>query len=127
MKRAMETVVETQNFGLMFEFAQRIRTRIGEGAWVVPGNGFICVMGGQPIVAGCNTTSETIKHGMSVVAIELPLARYKAKRYLLFGVAPDRAKEVTIRVEHGKRDVVLVVNNVYSYRASAMIYATLIR
>lgn len=127
MRLAMERTVEGRGFGLMFALAHRVPTLVGEDAWVVPGNSFICVMGNQPIAAGCNTTAETIKHGMSVVAIDRPLPRHKTKRYILFGVAPDSVKTVAVKRQDGRRLTVPVFNNVYSYYAPTMIYATVVR
>jgi hypothetical protein len=123
----MEITVESGNFGLMYEFAQRTRTRIGLDAWVVPGAGFICVMRAPKVVAGCNSTAETIKHGMSVVAIDPPSGPHRPKRYVLVGIAPDGVKAVAVRGEDGLRAIVRVVDNVYAYRASTMVYATLRR
>jgi hypothetical protein len=124
---AIEKAVEGRGFGLILTLGHRVPTLLGEYVWVVPGNGFICIVGNQPVVAGCNTTVETIQHGMSVVAIDPPLSRHKAKRYILYGVTPDHVKAVAVKREDGRRTTVPVVNNVYSYRAPTMIYAKLIR
>jgi hypothetical protein len=124
---AMERVVEGRNFGLMFSYAHRVPTSIHQDAWVIPGDGFICVMASKPIVAGCNTTAETIQHGMSVVAIQPPLPHHKGKRYTLFGIAPDGVKTMRIRGVGERRATALVVENVYSYAAPTMMRATIER
>lgn len=128
-RQAMERAVEGEHFGLMFQFAQEVSTHAGVNAWIVPGNGFVCVMRASkdlPIAAGCNTTAETLKHGMSVVATDPPLRGHKDKRYLLLGIAPDGAKSATVKIEGGGRVTVPVINNVYAYRAHYMMYAKLV-
>lgn len=125
LQRRMEATVEPGHFGLMYEFAQRTSTNTGADAWVVPGSGFICVMRAPKVVAGCNSTSETIRRGMSVVAIDPPSRPHGPKRYFLLGIAPDGVKAVAIKGEDGSHAVVPVINNVYSYGASTMVYATL--
>jgi hypothetical protein len=124
---AMEKTVEGRGFGLMFELAHRVPTLLGEYTWIVPGDGYICIMANRPIVAGCNTTLETIQRGMAVVAIHPPLPHHSAKRYVLYGIAPDGVHTVVVKPEHGRRAIARVLNNVYSYRASTMLYTTLVR
>lgn len=117
LKLSMERAVEAVNFGLLFQFAQRVRTEAGVDAWVIPGRGYMCVLGGRPVVAGCNTTDQTIKNGMSVVAVA---PRSSRKRYLLLGLAPDRARAAIVEVNGGRRYRVPIVDNVYAFRASAI-------
>jgi len=121
----MERVVEGRGFGLKLAAAHRVPTRVGESAWVVPGEGFICIMASQPIVAGCDTTARTIKRGMSVVAITRETPGQGTKAYTLFGIAPDGVKRATIRPNGEAPIDVPVVNNVYAYRASTMLHAAL--
>jgi len=122
----MENVVEGRGFGLHTSLARKVRTQLGDDAWVVPGNGYLCVMASTPIVAGCNTTSATIAQGMSVVAI-LPAALGGGKQYDLFGLAPDGVQEVAVKPDRGQPTLVPVVHNVYSYAASTMLHARLVR
>ena len=123
----MGRAVETIDFGLVYSQARRVRTRIGRPAWVIPGRGFICVMGSEPIVAGCNTTAQTVKEGMSVVAIVRSPFVGGGKRYELYGVAPDGIDEVAVATGDGRKARVPVVDNVYSYEATSMIRARLLR
>lgn len=123
--RAMEAVVEGRGFGLMPAYAQAVKTRTGETAWVVPGKGFVCVMGSEPLVAGCDTTARVAARGMSVVAITpAPLAQDR-KAYTLFGVAPDGVERATVRREGGRAVAVPVAHNVFSYRGETNMRASL--
>lgn len=124
----MERTVLLRNFGLMYQFAQRVRTQVGADAWIVPGEGYICVMRAPGGVAGCNTTAETINQGMSLVALDsAPHDRNDRKRYLLLGIAPDGVRKVTVRTEGGIEVTVPVIDNTYAYRAGRMMHATLVR
>ena len=127
LAEAMEEVVEGPGIQLRTDGAQKVRTRIGIDVWVVPGAGVVCVIGGSPLVAGCDTTERTIRRGMSAVAIvPSPLDPAK-KRYLLFGIAPDGVPKVAIRTDGGRRAEAETVYNVYSYEAPTMIHARLLR
>jgi hypothetical protein len=117
LKLEMERTVEPINFGLVYRYAQLVHTATGADAWVIPGHGYMCVLGGHPIAAGCDTTSETIRHGMSVVAISP--SHSSPQRYLLLGLAPDRAREAIIEAGDSRYRVP-IVNNVYAVRASTM-------
>jgi hypothetical protein len=124
-QRAMERTVEAGDFGLVTRFAHEVPTAIFENAWVVPGTGYICVMASEPLVAGCNTTAQAIRHGMSVVAITPSAQGGRRKTYTLFGIAPDGVGQVLVREQAGKQAVVEVHDNVYAFRASRMVYSKL--
>jgi hypothetical protein len=122
----MARVVAGRGYGLDFSLAHKVRTTLGDVAWIVPGDGFICVMASTPIVAGCNTTGATIEQGMSVVAI-LPAPIGRGKRYDLYGIAPDAVRQVEVTPEGGSSVRVPVVDGVYAYSAPRMLHARVVR
>ena len=126
LARRVERVVEGRGFGLQTSLARKVRTQLGDDAWVIPGKGYLCVVASTPIVAGCNTTAATIAQGMSVVAI-LPATFGGGKQYDLYGLAPDDVQEVVVQPENAPALRVPVVHNVYSYAASTMLHARLVR
>jgi hypothetical protein len=105
--------------GVNLSLAREVRTRVGEDAWVVPGDGFVCVVRDLTATAGCNTTRETIAHGMSLLETR-PLA---PRDHLLLGVVPDDVRRVRVVSDRGVVATVPVSRNVYAYRGPAPVRA----
>jgi hypothetical protein len=98
--------------GVNLTLARRVRTRVGEDAWVVPGDGFVCVIRDLTATAACNTTRETIAHGMSL------LERSRLGHdYLLLGVVSDDVWRVRVVSGRGMVATVPVSRNVFAYRS----------
>lgn len=123
----MERVVEGRGFELKVALAQPVSTTVGEEAWVVPGQHYICIMASKPLVAGCNTTAETTKHGMSVVAGQPAPSGNGRRQYTLFGIAPNGVKHAAVRPKGGRAVIVPVYDNVFAYRASVKLNAKVLR
>jgi hypothetical protein len=121
MVRAIARTVAGQGFNLMLERAQRVWTTVGENAWVVPGDGYICVMRDETAVAGCNTTQETIREGMTVVIRNQGRIPAGSKRYLLLGIAPDGIKAAKLVARSGHVLTVPVIDNVFAARSVTLI------
>jgi hypothetical protein len=115
MRATIATATQRKRLGLQPHLAQRVATRTGAVAWIVPGNGILCLFQDRTGAHDCNPTSEAIRHGMTLVVFEPP-ERPEAtpKRYLVLGAAPDRVETVRIR----SRTVIRapVVDNVYALR-----------
>jgi len=96
--------------GVNLALARRVRTGAGEDAWVVPGDGSVCVIRDLTATAGCNTTREAIAHGMALLERD-PLAH----GYLLLGIVPNSVRRVRVRSDRGVVATVPVSRNVYAY------------
>lgn len=123
----MERVVEGRGFELRVALAQPVSTSVGEEAWIVPGKHYICIMASEPLVAGCNTTTETIKHGMSVVAGQPAPSGNGRRQYTLFGLAPNGVRHAAVKPKGGRAVVVSVYDNVYTYRSAVKLNAKVLR
>jgi len=113
--------------GLNLDLARRVSTRIGVAAWIVPGNGFICVIRDITGTAGCNTTEETIAHGMSLLETEREVQPVRSSQYILLGIAPDKVTRVDVIPDVGKAQTVSVHDNVFAYRSALPVRARLVR
>lgn len=109
------------------EQARRVATPVGIDAWVLAGNGMLCVARDRTGTIGCNSTSEVNKRGMSLLEKQPPEADQRGARYLLLGITPDSVEKVRIRPDDGPPRTVPVIHNVYAYLGSSPAYAELIR
>jgi hypothetical protein len=127
MRTAIEATVEANALGLNLDLAQRVATDTGVGAWLVPGNGFVCIFRDETSSAVCDTTARAIKQGMTLVLYRPPArAGARPDGYLALGLAPDGVERV--RMQAGaSTTVVPVVDNVYALRARAPMRAELVR
>lgn len=116
-----ETIASTlppHAFGLNLRLARYIRAQAGMRAWVVPGDGFICMFPVGRRAAGCNTTEQVAAHGMRIVlpsSLRAPAASHE-KRYVSLGIAPDGVARVKV-IEGRRVGTVSVRDNVYSFRS----------
>lgn len=118
MRATIETAAQRRGLDLSLGRSQRVVTRGGSVAWLVPGNGTLCLFRDRTGAHECDATRNIARDGMTMVVFEPP-ERPEAtpKRYLLLGVATDRVGAVRIR---GRAETTVpVVDNVYSLRTDS--------
>jgi hypothetical protein len=125
MKRAIRTTLGPtwSELGLNLRLARRVRAANGAVAWVIPGRGFVCIAANVTGASGCNTTRETIEHGMTMVVGQQMRG---VVVYYALGLAPNGVRRAIVSVG-ARRALVPIEHNVYAYRASSPIKATLAR
>jgi len=110
-------VVSTSRpLGLYLSLGRRVVTPGGVIAWVVPGDGNICVVHDGTATAGCTSTQEAIRHGMSLGEKETSFA---GPSYLLLGLVRDGVRAVEVFPDNRPPLLVPVIHNVYAYLGSA--------
>jgi len=120
---AVQRALGNPVFGSNWNLAQRIPTIASGAYWLLPGNGYMCVvsersLGSNTINTTCARASQARQRGIAAVTVtrEVPGSQSKAAR-LIVGLAPDGARQVvvhtrgiaeTVRVHHE----VFVLNDV---------------
>jgi hypothetical protein len=93
--------------------------------WLVPGAGHLCIINQTPASPGvgavCATTAHVVGHGMATVAIprSSDLTPTGASR-LIVGIAPDRARRVSVHTRH-RVATVPVVDGLFVRRDATMV------
>jgi len=105
-------------FGSNWDFAQRIPAPTSGAYWLLPGNGYMCVvsdgsMGSNTIGTTCARTSKARQHGIAAITVAraVPGSRVKAGR-LIVGLAPDGADRVDVHTR-GSTETVPVRDEVF--------------
>ena len=101
--------------GVNLDLAHRVTTSVGIDAWVLPGDGIVCVARDITGTIGCNSTANTIRQGMTLEEQQQPQPGQHGNRYLLLGIAPDNVKTVAIHPDHGPPQIAQIAHNVYAY------------
>lgn len=94
--------------GVNVNRAHRVTTAVGIDAWVLPGDGMLCVARDMTGTIACDSTPNAIARG---IALE---EQQPSGQWLLLGLAPDRARTVTVTPDKGPPEVLPVRGNVYS-------------
>lgn len=112
MTRRMRTPV----YGMNWKLAQRLPGTPVE-SWVVPGNGYLCLVeesDGRGIGATCTTTERETRQGLASVVIH-PHPRFGVcARRQAFGLVPDRARRVLVYTG-GTVKKILVSGHIFSF------------
>jgi hypothetical protein len=118
-------------FGSNWSLARRIPVKAEGTYWLVPGNGYLCiiskgVMDGPGVNATCTNTAQAIMHGIATTSITPPGTSHSVR--LIVGVAPDGTREALVhtrgaiagvRVRHtafALRDSIAAPPNFISFR-----------
>jgi hypothetical protein len=115
-------VVRTPSLGMNLDLAQRIPVAVAGTYWLVPADGYLCVMhhGSLGIPAAgmnCAPVADAVTHGVANVAIG-PDAPGSARRVrLIVGMTPRGARKVLIRTR-GSTTTVPVEGDVFVLRDS---------
>jgi hypothetical protein len=115
-----QRILGTPTFGLNWRLAQRIPVALPGAYWLVPGNGYLCVVAQEGMGVGttCAPTSEAVEHGIASITVTPPgPASHIPPSRLIVGVAPDGAREVLVHT-HGAIATVPVVDEVFVLRDS---------
>jgi hypothetical protein len=86
-------------YGLNGILAQRLLVDTPEKMWVVPGNGFICIVGyqvRQSTALVCDTTKDARNHGVTMTRLGVANAAAPRPKRIIVGIAPDQAHKVHI-------------------------------
>jgi hypothetical protein len=114
-------VLRAPVFGLNWKLAQRIPSTLRGTYWLVPGNGYLCViaqgsMGSPETGTTCAPTSQAVENGVADVTIAraAPGSRVRPGR-LIVGVAPNGARQVVFHTR-GTVEAAPVVDDVFVLR-----------
>jgi hypothetical protein len=115
---ATQRILRRPAFGINWNLARRIPTKLSGSYWLVPGDGYLCVvsqgvMHGPGVGTTCAQTAEAIAHGIADISITLPGTPHRAR--LIVGVAPVGTRQVLVRTE-GKLSVAMVHHGVFVLR-----------
>jgi hypothetical protein len=113
----VRAVIPASTYGINFAFAQRIPIRSQRGFWVIPGDGFLCIVSKEAdgsIGQVCAPTSVVIKHGLASVVIDGQMHQDPPTR-IIVGIADDRSQRVRILTGHLTRSAI-VDDNVFLLR-----------
>lgn len=119
---ATQRILRKHAFGINWKLARRIPAKVEGSYWLVPGNGYLCVisqgvMHGRGVGTTCAQTAEAVAQGIADISIALPGTPHRAR--LIVGVAPTRAHEVLVRTQ-GKVSVAIVHQGVFVLRDSIL-------
>jgi hypothetical protein len=95
-------VLRTPTSGMSWSLARRIAVPLPGSYWMVPGDGYLCIVArADPASPGvgttCTPTAQAIEHGVVYVSITPPNpAAHVAPSRLVVGVAPDGVREVLV-------------------------------
>ena len=108
-------------FGMNWALAQRLPVSPRIQAWIVPGNGFLCILErqGSAISTRCPTTDDALRHGVAAVILHDAAVRSNSGTRLIFGTAPDGAREVAVHT-HGSTVSIPVEEGVFILRDKVM-------
>lgn len=88
--------------GMNWGLAQRVPVALPGTYWLVPGDGYLCIVGQADRAAPgvgttCARTEQAVAHGVATVTLAPPGAAVRvAQPRLVVGVAPDGAREVGV-------------------------------
>lgn len=116
----VQRVLRAPTFGLNWKLAERIPVALPSAYWLVPGNGYLCIVARESMGVGttCAPSSEALVHGIASITITpfRPTPGVRPSR-LIVGVAPDGTHEVLVHTR-GEVDTGPVVNEVFVLRDS---------
>jgi hypothetical protein len=99
---AVQHVLKEPVFGSDWGLAQRIPAKASGAYWLLPGNGYMCVvsegsMGSPTIGTTCARASQARHHGIAAVTVRraIPGSHIAASR-LIVGLAPDGTHQVVV-------------------------------
>lgn len=120
---AVRRVLGKPVFGSNWNFAQRIPAPASGAYWLLPGDGYMCVlsdgsMGSHTLGTVCARASQARRRGIAATAITraVPGSHVKAGR-LIVGLAPDGAKQVVVHTR-GSTETVPVRDEIFVLRDS---------
>jgi hypothetical protein len=119
---ATQRILRKHAFGINWNLARRIPVKLEASYWLVPGNGYLCVisqgvMHGRGVGTTCAQTAEAVAHGIADISIALPGTAHRTR--LIVGVAPIRAHDVLVHTR-GKVSVAVVHQGVFVLRDSIL-------
>lgn len=90
-------------FGMNWSLAQRLPLPTYGAFWLVPANGYLCLVEQRyqdTVYQTCRTTKEVVAHGLFLAFLGAGTERlvYGAHRFVV-GIVPDRTREVLIEAE----------------------------
>lgn len=113
--RAEEVLGEPRPLGLHFDQARRAEMPNGAVLWLVVGRGVACLFREVTATVACRTILQTYRQGIVLQVFKMSRSRGKARpsRFMVFGIAPDWVKRVTLKIGR-RRHSVRVRNNAYT-------------
>jgi hypothetical protein len=98
---ATQRVLRRPIFGSNWRLAQRIPAKAEGTYWLVPGNGYLCVisqgvMGGPGVGTTCASTAQAVVHGIAACSITPPGVPHRVR--LIVGVAPDGTRAALVHM-----------------------------
>jgi hypothetical protein len=108
-----------QQLSLHFDRAQYSTISGNIGIWVVRGNGVTCIFLARKGLAACNTTAETERVGLTLVAgLKKPNAPAFAvpQAFMAIGIMPDEVRAVRVHSVDGGLKTVPIAHNTFAFR-----------
>lgn len=100
-------------FGLNTRLAQRLRVAVDGTYWLVPGNGYLCILRverpGSPGASSCTTSARALTNGIALTTI----SPRGYERRIIVGAAPDGARLARVHTS-GTVAVAPVVRNAFA-------------
>jgi hypothetical protein len=115
---AVRRILKAPVFGSNWNLAQRIPVTISGAYWLLPGDGYLCVvsegsMGSPTVGTTCARASQARQHGIAAITVvrAVPGSHVAAGR-LIVGLAPDSAHQVVVHTA-GSAETVPVLDEVF--------------
>jgi len=92
----MTDILAQPAYGMNPALAQRMPTA-AKASWVVPANGYLCIVGREPgsiVNVTCARNRRAVARGLASVSL---YTASRSRRRLIVGVAPDRARAMRVR------------------------------
>jgi uncharacterized membrane protein len=110
-------------YGMNWTLAQRLPVNIRTRMWVVPANGYLCLVSQQKaqiVGTTCDTNERTLSHGVATTFLSDESMGARRTRRIVVGVAPDRVRFVVVRTQRSVATVP-VVGNVFVLRDASAV------
>jgi hypothetical protein len=114
--KVVEKSLGTAETGLDLARGQFVRTEAGP-LWWVSGHGLGCVAQPRYAVIACDTLAAIRREGIFLGVFTIPRHRGEKRRFIAFGLVPDRVRAVWLKVGRGEARPVEVEDNAYALGA----------
>lgn len=114
--KVVEKSLGTADTGLDLTQGQLVRTEAGS-LWWVGGHGLGCIAQPRYGTVSCNTLAAIGREGIFLGVFTIPRHRDEKRRFIAFGLVPDRVRAVWLKVGRGEARPVEVEGNAYALGA----------
>lgn len=115
---SIRKILHTPTYGMNWKLARRLPIKAFVHIWVVPGNGFICLISQQTQASAgtiCETTHEALNHGIATIFLSGGGVDITPLRRTIVGIAPDGTREVIANTQ-GSLARIYVTHGIFIHR-----------